>query len=95
MPKTAWTSSPYDFEKNFSITSIALSIAIDTLSNDWGITFPSSSSSTNLLFLLLEDTASYDDTQERTTLISGDLWSSLTSKFSKETSFWDTKLSIS
>ena len=33
-PKTAWTSALYDFEKHFAITSVALFIAIDTLSND-------------------------------------------------------------
>ena len=60
-------------EKHFAIISAALSIAIDTLSNDWEITFPSSSSFATLLFLLLEDIAFCDDTQERTTLISGDL----------------------
>ena len=82
-------------EKHFAIISAALSIAIDTLSNDWEITFPSSSSSASRIFLLLEDIASYDDTRECTTLIYGDLWSSSTLKFSKETSFWDTKLLIS
>ena len=60
-------------KKHFAITLIALSIVIDTLSNDWEITFPSSSSSAILLFLLLEDIVSYDDTRERITLIFGDI----------------------
>ena len=60
-------------KKHFTITLVALSIVIYTLSNDWEITFPSSSSSAILLFLLVEDIASRDDTQERITLISGDI----------------------
>ena len=72
-PKAASTFAPYDFEKHFVITLVTLSIANDTLSNDWEITFPSSSSSSSRLFLLLEDIASCDDTQERATLISSDL----------------------